>query len=424
MSASSSPFRDRFPSATKRTQRPPSQALRTERGAKLARASLALTDRGLLRRVRRALGTGGPGRVPRLSDATPIDREESGERPPGGRDTLIALGVYLAALSAATFPVVLRFGRSLPAGWVDAYQALWVMRWNREHLLQGRLPGLIAEPIHRPTGAPLGLFSPLQLQSLLFVPLATAFGDLTCYSLIWVFSLLATGLGTAFLAWWAVRDRRASLVAGLLAMLSGPVLLQAHGALELTQLGGLAVFLISWIRFVDRPSRGRLAVAIGLYVLVAMTAAYFAVFAMFPAALYVATSVGKAGRGGWKSWTRPRVVPLLIFATMAAAALGVLFSGQIWAEANGFAMPRSRDQFHQFRAPAWAFLVPTPLHRLGALVPREVNALPSIHPVGYSYLGVVSVVFAAVALLGKRAVSPSGVLVALPRDARGPLGRR
>jgi hypothetical protein len=330
-----------------------------------------------------------------MANARPLN-----ERWPGVRAVSTALALYIVALGLATAPFLQRFGRSLPAGWVDAYQAIWVMKWNRASLLRGEWPRFCPD-IHRPTGAPLGLFSPLHLQSLAFVPLSAFLDDLACYDVIWFASLLATGIGTYLLCWWVVRDQAAACLGGLLAMLSGPLLLQAHGALELIQLGTLALFLVAWIRFVDRPDPGRLAMSAGLYGLTAMTAAYFAVFAVFPAALYVVSELVRAGTAGCVGWLRRRAGWLGTFGILAGLGLLVLFQNQLRAESHGDAMPRPRWQFTEFRAPAWGYVVPTRLHALGAFVPTWVFDRGSIHPTGYSYLGVVTLLLLPVAAIGR-----------------------
>ena len=48
------------------------------------------------------------------------------------------------------------------------------------------------------------------------------------------------------LAWHVVRDRACAAMAGLLAILSGPVMLHAHAHLELIYVGSFPVFLLAW----------------------------------------------------------------------------------------------------------------------------------------------------------------------------------
>ncbi len=321
---------------------------------------------------------------------------------PGARSLAVAAVVYLLALVAATWPFALRFGRGLPANWVDVYQHLWVMRWYRACLLEGRWP-LFCDEVQWPVGAPLGLFSPLQLPSLVFVPLSFVIdNDILCYNLVWTLSLLATGLGVNLLSGWVVGDRSAALVAGLLAMLSAPVMIQAHSAVELTQLGGLALFLWSWLRFVDAPGWRRLWVAVGLYGVVALGAAYFAVFVTFPAALYVVWRGIEAWRRGDRRWSSARAGWFAMFGVLAVLVAGLALFNQIWARWQGFPMVRMRSQFAAFRAPGWSYVVPTPLNALGQLLPVWVSGEGDpLGPIGWSYLGVWTVVLGLLAVVSR-----------------------
>ena len=74
-----------------------------------------------------------------------------------------------------------------------------------------------------------------------------------------MFGLLLAGLGTALLGWFVLRDRACAAFGGLLAMLSAPMMIHAAGHLELIYVGTFPLFLVAWMRFVDRPSRGEAA---------------------------------------------------------------------------------------------------------------------------------------------------------------------
>ena len=209
----------------------------------------------------------------------------------------VTTAFYLVCLAIATWPRVLSFRSCLPERF-DSLQHLWIMRWYKTCLLEGR-PVFVCPEIQHPIGAPLGNFSSLHLQALLYLPLSLATAnDALCYNLIWLFGLLTTGLGTYVLIWYVLRDRACAAFGGMLAMLNTPLLMHAHAHLELIYVGGFPLFLVAWMRFVDRPGRARLVLAALGYLVLAMSAAYFLVFAIFPAALYV---VWQALRGGWRS---------------------------------------------------------------------------------------------------------------------------
>lgn len=332
---------------------------------------------------------------------------------PGWRATGIAAIVYAAAAAVATFPMVLHFATAMPQSGADGLQHLWVMRWYRSCLLEGRAPWFSAE-LQYPVGVPLGYFSPLHLQSLLYLPLSFLTGnDILIYNLIWSAAIVTTGLGTFVLGWYVLRDRSSAMVAGLLAMLSGPMRLHAYGHLELVTLGAFPLFLVLWMRFVDRPSRGRLLGAGGGYVLLAMSAAYYLVFAVFPAALYVVWRMaGSARRRNWRA-IRRLAVGLVGFAGLVVPALLVLFSAHVWTIAHGYEMGRLRFEFEHYRAPLWSYLVPIPGDLASRLLPFNPYDRAGLGPLPMeliSYLGIATLVLLHRAWFRRVAFVSSGYL--------------
>jgi hypothetical protein len=313
----------------------------------------------------------------------------------GWQAVSIVSAFYLVCLSIATWPRVLWLRSSLPERY-DSLQHLWIMRWYRTCLLEGRLP-LYCPEIQHPIGAPLGNFSSLHLQALLYVPLSLIIpNDALCYNVIWVIGLLVTGLGTFLLSWHLLGDRASAAVGGLLAMLCAPMMVHAHAHLELVHVGWFPLFLVAWMRFVDRPGRGRLALAALGYIAVAMSAAYFMVFAIFPAALYVAWRSWQSGFKAAGPWLWARSPWLLGFVVLVLPGLLVLFSGQFWALLHGYSLEYPRKAFDSYGAPLWSYLTPTPLHWLGALLSRDPYAtLGKTARERVSYLGVVTVVLLA-----------------------------
>jgi hypothetical protein len=321
-------------------------------------------------------------------------------RGPGWRAALVVLACYVGCVAVATYPMAATFGSALPGHPNDPLQHLWVMRWYRTCLLEGRSPRLCPE-LHHPVGAPLGNFSPLHLQAMLYVPLSLAVGDdALCFDLIWLVGLVTTGLGTAWLVWRALRDRPCAAIGGMMAMLAAPVLLHAQEHVELIYVGAVPAFLAAWPEFVDRPSRGRLAAAAGLYVLVALSAAYFAVFVAAPAALYVAWEAARAARRGEWAWLRPRAAWLAAFAAAVVPALALAFSNQIWALARGYAIEQPASVFEHYGAPPWTYLVPTSKHLLGRALPLDAYRAAGIREEWEraSYLGVTTLGLLAFAI--------------------------
>ncbi|CAN5703357.1 hypothetical protein BH23PLA1_BH23PLA1_11030 [soil metagenome] len=325
----------------------------------------------------------------------------------GGKTPLLAALIYSAAVVVATWPFVLTIGSRLPSD-VDPLQHLWVLRWYQSCMLEGKSP-LHCPDIQAPVGASIGFFSPLHLQALLFMPTSIVSGnDALAYNLAWFAGFLLTGLGTFALAWHVLRQRASAIVSGLLAMLSGPVLVHSHAHIELIFVGSFPIFLLAWMRLIDRPGPTRLVLAVAGYLLVAMSAAYFMVFAIFPAALYVAWGAFREGRRGAWPWLRARLDWLMGFGAASLPLLLLLFAGQVSAAMSGESMVRPRSEFDRFAAPWWGYLVPTPGHGLSNVLPSDPYQQTGTTGEGMAYLGLATLLLLAWAAIRRASLRDSG----------------
>jgi len=320
---------------------------------------------------------------------------------PGRRWMAGASAFYLAVLTVATWPAIPRMATDLPSR-VDPIAHIWTMRWNKSCLLEGKLP-FHCPDIQYPVGAALGTLPPMHFQTLLFVPLSLVFAnDVLCYNIIRTAAFLITGLGTLLLAWNVVRDRWAAVLGGMLAMLSQPMLFFSQAELEQITVGWFPIFLVAWTRWVDRPSGRGLVVSAGFYVLVAMSAPYFGVFAVFPASLYVAwrwVSAWRSGASFW-GWMRARLGWFAGFSAITAPLMILLFSNQIWALRHGITLTRPDGEFFICRAPLWGYVVPSPIHYLSKVLPFSTYLMGDVGSVP-SYLGVVTMGLIAYAGLAR-----------------------
>ncbi len=310
----------------------------------------------------------------------------TGRRP--GPITMTAVAVlYALCVAVATWPVVATFSTALPSH-IDALAHLWTMRWYKTCLIEGRSPFLCPE-LQYPVGVPLGFFPPMHVQSLVYVPLSFFISnDVLIYNLIWLGSLVLTGLGTFVLAWYIVRDIPCAVVGGMLGMLGTPVLNHAHGHLEMIQVGFFPLFLVAWMRLIDAPSRGRLLAAIGLYVLTAMSAPYYFLFSAIPAAFYVPWRFG--GEPHRLAFVKSRGKAVGLFCLAVGPVLLGLFSSQVWAATHGFPMARPKSQFEAYGAPWWSYFLPTGQQPLGKILPINSHGVPGLSGECYSYLGLVT----------------------------------
>jgi hypothetical protein len=327
----------------------------------------------------------------------------------GWRSVVAVLALYLACVAVATFPMITVLGSRLPS-LSDPVEHIWTMRWYKMCLLEGRSP-LRSADTHFPVGAPLGYFPPMHLQTLLFIPISDLTNnDYLSYNLIWIFGLVTTGLGSFVLAWHVLRDRAAAAFAGLVVMLGTPLLMHAHGHVELIYVGAVPLFLVGWMRFVDEPRWGRLWAATGLYWLVAMSSTYYVVLTVVPAALYVLVRAMSTGWAGLAAWIRTRLGWLLGYATVTGLGLVAIFTIQLATIAMGDPMARRESEFVHFRAPFWSYVVPTSQQALGRILHLDIYEATGFGPTiveSASYLGMATIVLLVYAAMN-RVRTPGG----------------
>lgn len=294
---------------------------------------------------------------------------------------------YVAAIAIATSPRSSSMTTMLPV-LGDPIMHLWIMRWNKACLLEGHST-VIAPGVQAPVGLPLGLMPPLHLQSLEYIALSTFLtNDILTYNLIWYFGYLLTGMGGFALAWSVTRSGPGSWLAGLLLMISTPMMLHGAGHLELIQLGWSPLFLVVWLKFVESPTMRRMLASVLMYLMVVMSAPYYPLFMIFPAALFVIQQALKArsSPGVW-AWTRGRLGWLAGFSGLVAPCLVLLFWNYIWAGQHGYAVTRSKADFEVGGTPIWSYLMPTNFQRLGQLLPFDAYAAIGLPCERGSYLG-------------------------------------
>jgi hypothetical protein len=330
----------------------------------------------------------------------PEEFEEAREsRRLGWKALVVIVAFHAAALAIATHPAVWDFRWGMAAT-PDAWVHVWTLRWYKT-CIQEQRSILVCPEIQYPIGAPLSSLSPMHFQALIYLPLSCVIAsDTLCYNILWITGLLLTGLGTTWLAWHLVGHRGCAAFAGLLGMLSAPMMIHASSHLDLIYFGWFPIFLLQWMRFVDQPDRRRLAVAVLSYVLLCMCHAYYMVFAVFPAVLYVAWGALRGGLPAMMPWLRRRLPWFAGMVGLTLPCLLVLFAGHLWAMLHGVVMERPRIEFDVYGAPLWSYATPSRMHFLGTLLPTDPYAAfgPSA-PERTTYLGLVTMallVYAAV----------------------------
>jgi hypothetical protein len=349
---------------------------------------------------------------------------------PGRKVLAVVLAFYFLVAAVATFPMILSI-RSAVASNVDPVMHLTIMRWYKTCLFEGRSPFRFDE-IQHPLGAPIGNFPPMVLQTVAYIALSSVIdNDILCYNILWFAAFLLAGMGTFLLAYRVVGDTACSVFAGVAVMLGGPMMLHSHGHLELMLVGWFSLFLLAWIRFVDRPNARSMAAAAAAYTVMTLCTAYFAVLAVVPAAWYLVLGAIASLRRGDRGWLRPRATWTLGFVASVVPFLLLAFAGQLWNVAHGLSMNRSRVEFSIYGVPWYGYVVPSGLHRLHGLFGAEAydaKGHPAVECASYLGLATLGLIgYAAIRRVGFRKASfwwsVSAILVVFSFGATLELGR-
>ncbi|WZO97107.1 hypothetical protein EP7_004129 [Isosphaeraceae bacterium EP7] len=320
------------------------------------------------------------------------DSTQPTPRWPGTRSLLMALAGYFVALIAATYPALLSPTTRIPGHPTDPLVHLWTMR-NTQAGMGGDRSPYFSDGLNYPTGLPLGFNPTMHLQTVGFMALsAFTDNDILRFNILWTFGFLSTGIGAFLLGFRVSRSRCAAWLAGLATMLSGPMMLHAHGHVELIQMGAVSLFLMAWIDFIERPKVGRMLVAGVFYLAMVFSCPYLAVLGLIPATWYLAWATWQQVRSQRLGWLRLRLRWSLALSALLVGPLALAFAGQVWAVSAGYSMQRPRTAFDRFGAAAWSYAVPTPEHGLGKILLNLGGTFfdDRVYECG-SYLGLVSI---------------------------------
>ena len=128
------------------------------------------------------------------------------------RRPLTVLGAFLGLTLLMTFPVVLSWRSSLPAGTGDLWQNYWNLWWWKKCLLEGINP-LHSTDLFHPFGTDLVFHTHSVFNQVVSMPVNLLFGEAAAYNFCLVLALTLSGFGTYLL----VRDLTGSASAGFLA---------------------------------------------------------------------------------------------------------------------------------------------------------------------------------------------------------------
>jgi hypothetical protein len=186
-----------------------------------------------------------------------------------------------------TWPLMLRLPTHFFADDGDGLQNVWNLWWVARAVSEGASPWWTAH-LHHPGGVSLLGHTLNPFNGFVALPLSRAFGPVVAHNLIVVGAFVIAGLTAFHLSLHLMKDRRGSLLAGFLFTFSSYHFAHAEGHLQLVSLQWIPLFLLLWIRLLERPSIAIAIAASGALVLVLLCDYYYFGFCVLAAIVVAA----------------------------------------------------------------------------------------------------------------------------------------
>lgn len=175
--------------------------------------------------------------------------EKLGSRFSNYKIQILALISYSILTIIFTYPVAFSITDRVPGGG-DAFVFLSYFWWFKVALLNLLNP-FFSPMIYYPSGVSLVFTTVTPFNSILSIPLQLAFGLVSAYNLIWIFTFIMSGFGTFLLVRYLTGDIRAAFISGLIFMFCPYHFAHALGHMNLTSMEWIpfyVLFLIKTIR--------------------------------------------------------------------------------------------------------------------------------------------------------------------------------
>jgi hypothetical protein len=206
------------------------------------------------------------------------------------RTDLLALGLFVAAALAATWPLVLRMGHTTAGGDADPMLVSTVLAWDAERFAHG-LRGFWDAPWLFPYRHSLAYSEHLIGVALFTAPVQWVTGNqFVAYNAAYIGSYVLAGFGMFLLtrALWGRTD--AALLAGLAFELT-PYRLAQTPHLQVLMNGWMPIGLLALHRYFASGSRWRLAAFAVVFVVLGLSNGYYLYFFALPVAVAIAAEM-------------------------------------------------------------------------------------------------------------------------------------
>jgi hypothetical protein len=275
----------------------------------------------------------------------------------GVREAAAVLGGYLAISILYTYPLVRDF-RTHVAGNGDSFQFLWNFWWVKFSLFELRQSFFHTDYLFYPHGTSLAFHDLSLLNGLLSIGLQPFLGLVGIANLFTLGAHVLSGAGAYLLVRELTGCRKSAFVSGTIFSFSA-FHFNHLTRLNIASMQWLPLFVLFFLRFVEKPTPKRAALAALLYVANSLTTWYYLLFGtLWGAGMWAAACVRRSRQGELRRYVKLSV----LFAALAAAGVGPFLYPAILEVLGGQQYMRL-DQGRDFSADI-AALFYMPLHHV------------------------------------------------------------
>jgi hypothetical protein len=249
--------------------------------------------------------------------------EQTLERLGVGALWLAPLALYALIFASFTFPLLARFSTHFFANDGDGLSNVWNLWWVEAALTRFGTSPWFTTHLHFPHGTTLLGHTLNPFNGFLAVLLEPWLGLVQTHNAIVVFSFVFGAWAAFRLALHVSGGYPGSLIAGFVFGFSNYHFAHAEGHLNLVSLEWIPLFLLAWLRLLERPSAARAIGAALALLLVLLCDHYYFLYCVIAAMLLLAVEMRR--RRDVRFWLRaPTAGPFAVFLVASALSSGVL----------------------------------------------------------------------------------------------------
>lgn len=185
--------------------------------------------------------------------------------------------VYFLVFCVLTYPLILRFPTHFFTDGGDGLQNVWNLWWVNKAVTQLHQSPWFTRYLHYPQGTSLIGQTLNPFNGFLAIPLLRFFSLTVTHNLIVIFSFVAAGMTAFWLSYFLTKSYWSSLAAGYFFTFSQYHFSHAEGHLQLVSMEWIPLFVLCWIRLVQKPSLPKAAAA-GLVLFAVLLCDYYYFF--------------------------------------------------------------------------------------------------------------------------------------------------